>query len=60
MLGVSGRGVREIKMVQTAGFTPGRPYTAEEVAKNADAIFFPTEERTVTVQPVATPAPQPA
>ncbi len=60
VLGVSGRGVREIKMVQTAGFTPGRPYTAEEVAKNADAIFFPTEERTVTVQPVATPTPQPA
>ncbi|HEY9218763.1 MAG TPA: SDR family oxidoreductase [Phenylobacterium sp.] len=58
ILGVSSRGVREIKMVQTEGFNPGRPYTAEEVAKNADAVFFPTEERTVTVQPV--PQKQPA
>lgn len=60
ILGVSSRGVREIKMVQTAGFDPGRPYTAEEVAKNADKVFFPTEERTVTVQPVAPAQPQPA
>jgi NAD(P)-dependent dehydrogenase (short-subunit alcohol dehydrogenase family) len=60
VLGVSSRGVREIKMVQTAGFQPGRPYTAEEVAKNADAVFFPTDERTVTIQPVASPQPQPA
>ncbi|MFC3079133.1 SDR family oxidoreductase [Phenylobacterium terrae] len=60
ILGVSSRGVREIKMVQTAGFDPGRPYTAEEVAKNADKVFFPTEDRTVTVQPVAPAQPQPA
>jgi NAD(P)-dependent dehydrogenase (short-subunit alcohol dehydrogenase family) len=60
ILGVSSRGVREIKMVQTAGFEPGRPYTAEEVAKHADQVFFPTEERTVTVQPVPTSQPQPA
>jgi NAD(P)-dependent dehydrogenase (short-subunit alcohol dehydrogenase family) len=60
ILGVSSRGVREIKMVQTAGFEPGRPYTAEDVAKNADKVFFPTEERTVTVQPVAPAQPQPA
>jgi NAD(P)-dependent dehydrogenase (short-subunit alcohol dehydrogenase family) len=40
ILGVSSRGVREIKMLETAGFTPGRPYTAEEVAANADKVFF--------------------
>jgi hypothetical protein len=44
ILGVSSRGVREIKMLETEGFTPGRPYTAEEVAKNADKVFFPTPE----------------
>ena len=42
VLGVSSRGVREIKMLQTDGFTPGRPYTAQEVAENADKVFFPT------------------
>jgi NAD(P)-dependent dehydrogenase (short-subunit alcohol dehydrogenase family) len=40
ILGVSARGVREIKMLETEGFTPGRPYTAEEVAANADKVFF--------------------
>jgi NAD(P)-dependent dehydrogenase (short-subunit alcohol dehydrogenase family) len=40
MLGVSARGVREIKMVETPGFSPGRPYTAEEVAAHADQVFF--------------------
>ena len=44
ILGVSSRGVREIKMLETEGFQPGRPYTAEEVAKNAAAVFFPTPE----------------
>jgi NAD(P)-dependent dehydrogenase (short-subunit alcohol dehydrogenase family) len=44
ILGVSSRGVREIKMLETEGFQPGRPYTAEEVAKHADAVFFPTPE----------------
>ena len=44
ILGVSSRGVREIKMLETEGFQPGRPYTAEEVAKNADSVFFPTPE----------------
>jgi NAD(P)-dependent dehydrogenase (short-subunit alcohol dehydrogenase family) len=49
ILGVSSRGVREIKMLETEGFAPGRPYTAEEVAKNADKVFFPTpESRRVT------------
>ena len=41
VLGVSSRGVREIKMLQTDGFTPGRPYTAQEVAENAAKVFFP-------------------
>ena len=44
ILGVSSRGVREIKMLETEGFQPGRPYTAEEVAKAADKVFFPTPE----------------
>ena len=47
VLGVSSRGVREIKMMQTAGFQPGRPYTAEEVAAHAGEVFFPAApERT--------------
>jgi len=50
ILGVSSRGVREIKMLETSGFTPGRPYTAEEVAANADKVFFPEREgRAVTL-----------
>ena len=40
ILGVSSRGVREIKMLQTEGFQPGRPYTAQEVAENAASVFF--------------------
>ena len=40
VLGVSSRGVREIKMLQTEGFQPGRPYTAQEVAENASKVFF--------------------
>jgi NAD(P)-dependent dehydrogenase (short-subunit alcohol dehydrogenase family) len=44
ILGVSSRGVREIKMLETEGFTPGRPYTAEEVAENADKVFFKEPE----------------
>ena len=47
ILGVSSRGVREIKMLQTGGFNPGRPYTAQEVAEHAADVFFPhAEERT--------------
>lgn len=49
VLGVSARGVREIKMMQTDGFSPGRPYTAQEVAEHAAQVFFPTApERTAT------------
>ncbi|MFL5298657.1 MAG: SDR family NAD(P)-dependent oxidoreductase [Phenylobacterium sp.] len=40
ILGVSSRGVREIKMLETEGFAPGRPYTAQEVAENASKVFF--------------------
>jgi NAD(P)-dependent dehydrogenase (short-subunit alcohol dehydrogenase family) len=47
VLGVSSRGVREIKMLQTDGFQPGRPYTAQEVAEHAAQVFFPAaQERT--------------
>ena len=47
VLGVSSRGVREIKMLQTGGFNPGRPYTAQEVAEHAGDVFFANaEERT--------------
>lgn len=40
VLGVSSRGVREIKMLETEGFQPGRPYTAQEVAEHAGQVFF--------------------
>ena len=47
VLGVSSRGVREIKMLQTDGFNPGKPYTAQDVADHAAEVFFPTApERT--------------
>jgi NAD(P)-dependent dehydrogenase (short-subunit alcohol dehydrogenase family) len=50
ILGVSARGVREIKMLETDGFAPGRPYTAQEVAENAASVFFPEREgRAVTL-----------
>jgi len=49
VLGVSSRGVREIKMLQTEGFQPRRPYTAQEVAENAHKVFFAdATERTAT------------
>jgi len=59
ILGVSSRGVREIKMLETGGFQPGRPYTAEEVAANADKVFFPTPEsrRVADVRMVQPKAP---
>lgn len=47
VLGVSQRGVREIKMLQTDGFNPGKPYTAQDVAEHAAEVFFPAApERT--------------
>ena len=47
VLGVSSRGVREIKMLETEGFAPGRPYTAQEVADNAGKVFFAHAESRV-------------
>lgn len=46
-LGVTSRGVAEIKMLQSKGFSPGRPYTAADVAENAESIFFPNAEARV-------------
>jgi NAD(P)-dependent dehydrogenase (short-subunit alcohol dehydrogenase family) len=46
VLGISSTGVREIKMLQTDGFNPAGPYTAQDVAKHAAEVFFPaTTER---------------
>ena len=46
-LGVTSRGVGEIKMMQTKGYSPGRPYTAQDVAENAASVFFPNAEARV-------------
>jgi NAD(P)-dependent dehydrogenase (short-subunit alcohol dehydrogenase family) len=43
-LGVSSRGVNEIKMMRTKGFTPTAPWTAQDVADHAGEIFFADEE----------------
>jgi NAD(P)-dependent dehydrogenase (short-subunit alcohol dehydrogenase family) len=42
-LSVSSRGVREIKMMQAKGISPAAPWTAQDVADNAEVIFFPEE-----------------
>jgi NAD(P)-dependent dehydrogenase (short-subunit alcohol dehydrogenase family) len=44
VLGVSSRGVREIKMLQTDGFKPTSPWTAQDVADHAAEVFFPQPE----------------
>ena len=44
VLSVSSRGVREIKMVLAKGITPTAPWTAQDVADNAEAIFFPEDK----------------
>lgn len=50
VLGVSSRGVAEIRMVQAPGFRPDRPYTAQDVAAHADEVFFPASlERVLTL-----------
>ena len=46
MMGVSQRGVREMRIQQTAGFTPTGPWTARDLASHADALFFPEDSRT--------------
>jgi NAD(P)-dependent dehydrogenase (short-subunit alcohol dehydrogenase family) len=40
VLAVSSRGVVEMKMLQTEGFHPDRPHTAQDVVAHADAVFF--------------------
>jgi NAD(P)-dependent dehydrogenase (short-subunit alcohol dehydrogenase family) len=60
ILGVSSRGVREIKMLETEGFTPGRPYTAQEVAENADKVFFKEPENVHRLGQAAPPQRAPA
>ena len=41
VLGVSSRGVREIKMLQTKGYNGGVGHTAQDIAAHADEVFFP-------------------
>jgi NAD(P)-dependent dehydrogenase (short-subunit alcohol dehydrogenase family) len=43
VLSVSSRGVREIKMMQAKGISPTAPWTAQDVADNAEVVFFPEE-----------------
>ncbi len=43
VLGVSSRGVRELKLVQTRGFTPTGPWTAQDIADHAGEVFFPED-----------------
>ena len=60
ILGVSSRGVREIKMLETEGFTPGRAYTAREVADNAAKVFFdPAESRLGAARPATSASAKP-
>lgn len=40
VLAVSPRGVAEMRMLQTPGFRPTQPYTAQEVADHAGEVFF--------------------
>jgi NAD(P)-dependent dehydrogenase (short-subunit alcohol dehydrogenase family) len=46
-LGVSSRGVSEIKMMRAKGFSPTAPWTAQDVADHAGDIFFPEEQARV-------------
>jgi hypothetical protein len=59
ILGVSGRGVREMRMVQTPGFNPTKPYTAQDVAAHANEVFFKADvnSRTTPVDAVEQAAP---
>ena len=48
ILGVSGqRGIREIKIFQAEGWTPKGPWTAQDLAKNADKVFFKEDAKVV-------------
>jgi NAD(P)-dependent dehydrogenase (short-subunit alcohol dehydrogenase family) len=46
MLGASQRGVREIRMLQTKGFSPTAAWTAQDLADHADDVFFAEESVT--------------
>ncbi len=46
MLGASQRGVREIRMRQTRGFSPTGPWTAHDLAAHAEDVFFTDESVT--------------
>jgi NAD(P)-dependent dehydrogenase (short-subunit alcohol dehydrogenase family) len=46
VLGVSSRGVREIRMQQAPGFSPRRPWTAQDLADHAEEVFFPGDPAT--------------
>jgi NAD(P)-dependent dehydrogenase (short-subunit alcohol dehydrogenase family) len=47
VLGVSSRGVRELKMLETPGFKPTAPWTAQDVADHASEVFFGAEHERV-------------
>lgn len=46
MLGVSGRSVREIRVVQAEGYTPVEGWSAEDLAENLEKIYLPGEPDT--------------
>lgn len=50
VLAVSSRGVAEMKMLQTAGFRPERPYTAQDVAAHSDDVFFASPNERVAAK----------
>ena len=41
------RGVREIKIFQAEGWTPTGPWTAQDMVKHADKIFFKDDAKVV-------------
>jgi hypothetical protein len=44
-MGLSSRGLSEVKMVQTPGWKPPLGFTAQDVADHAGEIFFASEDR---------------
>ncbi len=44
-MGLFGRGINEIKITATPGWKPEAGWTAEDLARHADEVFFPEEER---------------
>jgi len=40
VLEITSRGVREVKLMRAPGFKPTVPWTAHDVADNAETIFF--------------------